>query len=193
MASVATKSMTAEEFFEWSHRPENRDRHFELEEGEIVEMSLPGERHGVVCGNASWILGGFTRQRKKGYVCANDTGLILERDPDTVGGADVALYEESKRYDELNIKYNEGLPLLAVEVLSPNDKISKMMRRIEQFLAKGVALVWMLDPDARNVTVFRASQPHFVLEENAELTGMDVLPDFRCKVSDFFVMPGEAK
>jgi Uma2 family endonuclease len=193
MATAATKTMTAEEFFEWSHRPENRDRHFELEEGEIVDMSLPGQRHGVVCGNASWILGTFTRQRKKGFVCTNDTGLILERDPDTVRGADVALYDEVKRYEELNIKYTEGLPLLAVEVLSPNDKISKMMRRIEQFLAKGVALVWMLDPEARSVTVFRAGQPHFVLEENEQLTGMDVLPDFRCKVSEFFVMPSEAK
>src|SRR5713101_2036034 len=126
MATAATKTMTAEEFFEWSHRPENRDRHFELEEGEIVEMSLPGQRHGVVCGNASWILGNFTRQRKKGFVCTNDTGLILERDPDTVRGADVALYDEAKRYDELNIKYTEGLPLLAVEVLSPNDRPGKM-------------------------------------------------------------------
>src|SRR5579859_4269133 len=98
MATAATKTMTAEEFFEWSHQPENRDRLFELEEGEIVEMSLPGERHGVVCGNANGILWSFTRQRKKGYVCSNDTGLILERDPDTVRGADVALYEESKRY-----------------------------------------------------------------------------------------------
>ncbi len=193
MATAATKTMTAEEFFDWSHLPENRDRHFELEEGEIVEMSLPGQRHGVVCGNASWILGSFTRQRKKGFVCTNDTGLILERDPDTVRGADVALYDEAKRYDELNIKYTEGLPLLAVEVLSPNDRPGKMMRRIGQFLAKGVSLVWVLDPEARDVTVFRQGQVPVVLEENEELTGMDVLPDFRCRVAEFFVMPGEVR
>ena len=57
MTVIATKSMTAEQFFEWTHRPENRDRCFELVAGEVVEMSRPGERRGVVCGNAIWILG----------------------------------------------------------------------------------------------------------------------------------------
>ena len=91
MSSVLTNLMTAEEFYDWVHRPENRDRHFELEEGELVEMSRPGERHGVVCGNTSYILVGYTRKRKKGYVCSNDTGLILDRDPDNVRGPDIAL------------------------------------------------------------------------------------------------------
>src|SRR5437870_508945 len=106
MATEATKTMTAEEFFDWMHQPENRDRHCELEEGEIVEMSLPGERHGVVCGNAAWLLGNYTRMRRRGHVCTNDTGLILERDPDTVRGADVALYDEERRYEDLDLKYS---------------------------------------------------------------------------------------
>src|SRR4051812_760928 len=87
MSTVAAKMMTADEFFDWSHLPENRDRHFELERGEIVEISRPGERQGVVCGNAVGILGSYTRQRRRGYVCSNDIGLILEREPDTVRGA----------------------------------------------------------------------------------------------------------
>jgi hypothetical protein len=34
MATVAPRLMTAEEFYDWSHRPENADRLFELEKGE---------------------------------------------------------------------------------------------------------------------------------------------------------------
>ena len=50
MSTVAVKQrMNAEEFFAWCNRPENRDRHFELERGEVVEVSRPGERHGFVC------------------------------------------------------------------------------------------------------------------------------------------------
>ena len=86
MASVATKLMTADEFYEWTHRAENRDRHFELEQGKVVERSRPGEKHGVVCHNVNYLFGGYLRQRRRGRVCANDTGLILQRNPDTVRG-----------------------------------------------------------------------------------------------------------
>ena len=46
----STRLLTAEEFYDFCHLPENRDRHFELERGEVVEMSRPGEvPHGFVC------------------------------------------------------------------------------------------------------------------------------------------------
>lgn len=193
MATVAAKTMTAEAFFDWMHRPENRDRHCELEQGEIVEISRPGERHGVVCGNTSWLLGSYTRKRGKGYVTCNDTGIILERDPDTVRRVDVALYLESVSFEALDVKYATRLPTLATEVMSPNDRLKKMHRRIAAFQAKGIPLVWLLDPEDRACTVFRLNQPIVYLEEADELTGMDVLPDFHCRVADFFVMPGEVK
>ena len=79
-----TRQMTAEEFYDFCHRPENRDRLFELDRGEVVEMSRPGVQHGVVCINAGFILTLYARQRRKGYVCGNDTGIIWERGPDTV-------------------------------------------------------------------------------------------------------------
>jgi Uma2 family endonuclease len=47
MATVQTKLMTAEEFWDFVHRPENRDRSFDLVRGEVVEMSLSGKRHGL--------------------------------------------------------------------------------------------------------------------------------------------------
>ena len=40
-------SMTAEEFWEWANRPENEDRLWELERGEVIEMPPPGTVHGV--------------------------------------------------------------------------------------------------------------------------------------------------
>lgn len=192
MATAPTKLMTAEEFFEFCHRPENRDRHFELERGEIVEMSLPGERHGVVCGNVTGILWTFRNQRSRGYVCPNDTGLVLERDPDTIRGADIAFYDENRRYDELDIKHTDHLPTLVVEVLSPNDRMTKMTRRITLFLKKGVQLVWVLDPESCNVTVYRRGREPVVLEADEEVTGEDILAEFHCKVGDFFAMAGQS-
>lgn len=188
MSSVGSQLMTAEEFFDWAHRPENRDRCYELDEGEVVEMSRPGERHGTVCANVAWVLGNTIRQVKKGNVVANDTGIVLQRDPDTVKGPDVALYAAGKKYDELALKYSDQIPVLVVEVLSPTDRFGAMMKRINQFLAKGVTLVWMLDPEVQTITVFRDKQFSVVLEASEEISASDVLPDFRCAVEDFFAV-----
>lgn len=191
MASVLTKPMTADEFWDFVHRPENRDRHFELEEGEVVEVPRPGELHGLVCGNAVGILWTYTRQRKKGYVCSNDMGLILEEDPDTVRGPDVAVYLDARKYKELNPRWPKRMPKLIVEVLSPNDRQGKMQRRINKFLDKGVAMVWLLDPEAQTLTLFLPNKQPVVLEGDDEVSGLRQLPEFSCKVAEFFVVPGE--
>jgi Uma2 family endonuclease len=193
MASVGSKLFTAEEFYDWVHQPENRDRRFELEAGEVIEMPPPGEVHGAVCANCTGILWNYSRQKRRGYVCSNDTGIILERDPDTVRGADIALYLDNRALSELSSKYAAYLPALAVEVLSPTDRIGKMLKRIHLFLAKGVQMVWLLDPESRSITVWQQGQTnHVVFEIGEELQGFALLPDFRCAVADFFVMPGES-
>jgi Uma2 family endonuclease len=189
--ATETQLLTAEEFYDFCHRPENRARQFELERGEIVEMSRPGERHCAVCGNVTYLLGSYVRQRKQGYVCPNDMGLILARGPDTVRGPDVVVYLETRHFDDLEIKYPERLPALVVEVLSPNDKWVRMTRRINTILQRGVQLVWVLDPESRTVTVHQSDRQSMVFDDTEELTGLDVLPDFRCRVAEFFSMPGD--
>jgi Uma2 family endonuclease len=185
------KLMTADEFYDWVLRPENQGRHFELVRGEVVEMSRPGELHGVICANVAWVLNNYVRQRRRGRVLSNDPGIILEKDPDTVRGPDVAFFDDTRPYDQLNPKWAEGVPVLAVEVLSPNDRIGKVTRRINEFLRAGTRLVWLVDPDARDVTVYRPGQSPQAFEANQELTGEDVLPDFRCPVAEFFFVAGE--
>lgn len=189
--STATKLLTADEFADWVLRPENRGRCFELVRGEVVEMSLAGERHCVICGNVAWVLNNFVRQRRKGRVIANDTGIVTERDPDTVRGPDVVFFNESRAYDQLNPKWPEGVPILAVEVLSPNDRIGKITRRVNELLQSGIRLIWLIDPETREVTVYRKDHNEFVVDGGQELTGEDVLPDLRCQVADFFYAPAE--
>lgn len=191
MATVASKLMTAEEFIDFVNRPENRDRIFELERGEVVELSRPGKRHGLVCGNTVGILGNFAAQRKRGYVCSNDTGIRVERDPDSVRGPDVMFFDDATVADEMEITFATNPPLVSLEVLSPNDSVGRVHRRVKEQLRFGIQLVWVLDPEARNVTVFRAGRENVVLEEADELGGEDVLPGFRCLVAEFFKLPGQ--
>jgi Uma2 family endonuclease len=185
--------MTAEEFFDWVHRPENRDRHFELERGEVVEVSRPGERHGFTCLNVGRILLNYTFARGKGYACSNDTGLLLERDPDTVRGPDLVLYSELRIFNDLQVRYSREPPTLAVEVLSPTDRWGAVTRRITRFLQHGVTMVWLVDPDGRTVTIYRAGQLPQVLDSEDEIICEDCLPGLRCRVAELFLLPGEAK
>ncbi len=193
MSTTATAKtrMTAEEFCDWVNQPEQENKWFELVRGEAIELPPPIRPHGVVCIRAAWLLGAFTEQRGFGYLTCNDSGVILERDPDTVRGPDVAFYEDANTFAELHPKYGEVPPRLAVEVLSPSDRLGKVMRKIMDYLHNGVELVWSIDPDTRNVTVYRPGKEAYVVEENQELTGEDVLPGFRCLVSDFFRLPGD--
>ncbi len=191
MATVLSKLMTAEEFYDFVHRPENRDKQFELEEGEVVKVSRAGDRHGTVCGLTAYILIAYTLAVKKGHVTTNDTGIVLQRDPDTVRGADVALYLEKVKFKQLKVKYEERLPKLIIEVLWPNDRQGKMQNRINKFLEKGVAMAWLLDPEAETLTIFLPNRQPVVLEGEEEVAGLRALPEFQCKVADFFKVAGE--
>jgi len=189
MATVETDLMTAEEFFDWANRPENEDKLFELEYGEIVEMPPPSELHGVVCSLIAHLLWTFIFRRGQGYLCSNDSGLLIARGPDTVRGPDLMLFDESRPLDALSRKFTERIPKLVIEVLSPSDQMTKVNLRISQFLKRGVPLAWLVDPEVRSVTVYRPGKEHTVVDETEELTGEDALPDLRVRVADLFAMP----
>ena len=193
MASVATKSMTAEEFFAWRHLRENRFRYrgLELVKGEIVEVPFQGELHEVICANAAALLLPYTQQLGIGHVnCRHHPGLIVRRDPDIVREPHVALYLEGDPFKGITCDYSEHLPALVVEVLSQAAHWLRTLRRITEFQAIGVPLVWLVDPEDRSVTVFRKNTPYISFEKTDTLTGMDVLPGFHSIVSSFFHQPG---
>jgi Uma2 family endonuclease len=187
----ATAPKTAEEFYEWTHRPENANRWFELVRGEVIEMPPPTKIHGAIVFNLGRLLGNYIFERGRGYATSNDAGVVLERDPDTVRGPDLAFYEDAATFAELHPKYGEEPPRLAVEVLSPNDRAGRILRKIADYLRSGVALVWVIDPEARTVGVHRPDKTPVTLDVNQELSGEDVLPDFRCPVADLFRLPGD--
>jgi Uma2 family endonuclease len=189
MTTATRQRLTAEEFYEWTNRPESGGRHHELERGEVVEIPRPRELHCLSCANITRILGNYVFQRRKGYVLSNDVGIVWERNPDTVRGPDVVLYDQWRSYEDLNPKFCEEIPPLVVEVRSPHDRMSKINRRLSQFLNRGVPLVWLFDPEDCAVIIYRRDRHPEVLEAEEELTGNGILPDFRCRVADFFYVP----
>ena len=56
-------------------------------------------------------------------------------------GPDVAVYGDAQTYEELHPKYGEVPPRLAVEVLSPNDRADRVIRKLTDYLRTGVPIV----------------------------------------------------
>jgi Uma2 family endonuclease len=189
MATVRPKPLTADEFYEWASRPENQDKLYELDEGEVIEVPPPGELHGAICSLIAYLLTGYVVQRRQGYVCSNDTGLLLKRRPGTVRGPDIMLFDEGRPLRKLSRKFAERIPKLVVEVLSPSTKVTQMNRWISQFLKRGVPLIWVVDPEERAVTVYRPGEVHTVLREGEEVAGEDVLPGLRFGVAQLLELP----
>jgi Uma2 family endonuclease len=80
-------------------------------------------------------------------------------------------------------------PDLAGEVVSPNDLAYEIDEKVEEFLAAGTTLVWVINPATRTVRAHRADRPGVTLRADDELTGEDVPPGFRCNVADLFPPP----
>ncbi len=187
LASPAT--MTTEQFAEWANLPENSETLYELDEGRVVDIPSPGERHGLVCSWITYLLWTYAVRHGKGRVLSNDTGVILARKLGIVRGPDVMYLTGMRGILEVGIGHVEDVPTLVIEVLSPTDRQMKTVRRVNQYLKRGIPQVWVVDPDDRSMIVYSQNETPKTLDETDDLTGDGVLPDFACKVSDFFAWP----
>ena len=85
-----------------------------------------------------------------------------------------------------NAAFFEGPPILAVEILSPSDTQEKIDEKIALYLETGVAVVWVVNPRFRTVTVFRPDAPPALFNDQQELEGGAHLPGFRVEVAKLF-------
>lgn len=187
------KRMTANEFWEFVHRPENETRSFELRKGEVVELSRPTVPHCRICSRISYLIEKYAEGVSRGYVLTNDPGVLLEEDPDTVVGPDVSYFTDVNTFEELTPKWAETPPILVVEVRSPNDRPNTLIAKARDYLNGGVKLVWLVDYEERSVSVFRPDRTPEVISELQELTGGDEIPGFSVRVAEFFRMPGDPR
>jgi Uma2 family endonuclease len=185
MSAVVTKLLTAEEF---GRMPDPADgSKQELVKGVIVTVPPPKAIHGIVQSKIDRKLGAFIDERQLGWI-VTESGTLLEQDPDTVRGPDVAFYSIA-RQPEVPPDYFEIAPDLAVEILSPHARRAAVRAKIAEYIAAGVRLVWLVDPETRTVLEYRGSLRGTEYDQADTLTGADVLPDFSCRVADFFPTP----
>ena len=80
----------------------------------------------------------------------------------------------------------DGVPVLAVEILSPSDTLDEISEKIDDYLAAGVALVWIINPHDQTVTIYRANAEPELVNVRQELSGEPHLPGFRVAAAEIF-------
>lgn len=167
-------------------KPEDGYR-YELVQGELVRMSPTGGRHGIIAMGLGRLLGNWADEYQIGVVCAAETGFKLKSDPDTVRAADVSLVRHSRITAQgAPETFWEGAPDLAVEVLSPSDRMGDVLEKVRDYLDAGTDQVWIVDPQSATLSVYRSLKQVQILSQQDELAGEGIAAGFRCNVGTIF-------
>lgn len=160
---------------------------YELVRGELIRMAPAGARHGELAQLLGWHLTGYVRAQRLGKTYAAETGFMLARDPDTVRAPDVSFVRADRLPQGPSPDgYLDFAPDLAVEVVSPSDRLRAVTQKAMDYLDAGVRAVWLIHPGHRTVTIYYSDRVAHTLSEADTLDGGDVVPGFRLPVAQIF-------
>ena len=162
--------------------------HVELYEGVVTQMAPASPRHGEVIMRLALVLGVYLQAHPIGRLTGGDAGVVVQRDPDSVLGPDVALVLHTQRTETgpLPLRITDMVPAFVVEVRSPSDRGGEIAVKTRRWLAAGCQLVWNVDPVAATVDAHGAdgTTRHFNPED--VLDAQPLLPGFSIAVSELF-------
>ena len=178
------QKMTEDEFFAFCQT--NPQSKFERRaDGTIEHMALIGGDTG--CRNSEIIadLTIWNRQSRQGLVFESSTGFRLPngavRSPDA---AWVSTAAWAALTNEQRGKFPPLCPEFVVELLSASDSLADMTQKVQEFIANGCRLAWLLDSKTQTARIFRPNGSVRVIKSFDEtLSGEDVLPGFAFPLS----------
>jgi Uma2 family endonuclease len=161
----------------------------ELRENREVDVNRRNPDHSQTMFNVAGIIREWLRKQSnpRGTAFAGDVSFKLRADSKTLVGIDVAYISPELHSKTLKgSKVVDGVPILAVEILSPSDVHEDVTEKIQEYLDVGVAQVWLVDPDFEIVTVYRPDAEPVSFNRQQELSGEPQLPGFRVQVAELF-------
>jgi Uma2 family endonuclease len=169
---------------------DHEDRLCELVDGVLVEKTM-----GAYESYLAMLLGRFLGN----YVAEKGLGVVLGADgmvrfaPGLVRIPDVAFFS-IERLPGGKVPRDSiwGIvPDLAAEILSKSNTREEMQRKLHEYFAAGVRLVWYIDADARQARAYTAPDQPTTLTGQDALDGKDVVPGFRLELPVLFAEPGQ--
>jgi Uma2 family endonuclease len=167
--------------------PTGMGKRYELVAGELREMSPSGWRHGKVISRLTARLDSYVDKHGLGVVFGAETGFRLASNPDTVRAPDVSFVAQQHLPErEPSEGFWPGAPDLAVEVLSPSDRMGDVDEKIDAWLGAGCAAVWIVNPKLKTVTVYHSRSDVQTKAAGDVLQGDPVVPGFSCAIDELF-------
>ena len=171
-------AMTPDEFYEFCQL--NPDLRVELAaEGEVIFMPPSGGATGARNLHVSGSLWQWAMANGAGIAFDSSTGFILPngavRSPDA---AWVPRERLAKIAPEVRERFLPLTPDFVVEVASPTDRTLDLRAKMEEYIANGARLGWLILPETRTVYVYQPDQDAQLLSDADAITGDPVLPGF---------------
>lgn len=186
-APVEIRLMTTEEFL--ALPDDGVDRW--LIRGQLREkaMTVRNRWHSRILVRICQLLGVWLDRQPepRGELLGGEVGCRICRNPDTVVGIDliyVSAALAAREPDDTTLV--DGVPILAVEILSPSDTQEDIDERVDELLGAGVALIWIINPRHQTVLVYRPDEAPVLYNVNQDLTAEPHLPGFRVPVAEIF-------
>jgi len=170
---------TDEEFYELCAK--NPELRFERSaRGEVIIMPPAGSGTGARNAGITAQLWIWNQQDQSGVVFDSSAGFRLPngatRPPD-------ASWIAQERWDALSPEQQQRFapvcPDFVVELRSRSDELEPLRAKMQEYIANGARLGWLLDPYNRSVEIYRPDQPAAVLDDPQSISGDPVLPGFQ--------------
>ena len=170
--------ITDDEFFAFCQL--NRDLRFErTAEGDIIVMAPTGGETGNRNADITAQLVTWTKRNGAGAAFDSSTGFKLpngaDRSPD---GSWVRKSRLAALTHEQKLKFLPLCPDFVIELLSPTDTLAVTQAKMDEYVENGAQLGWLIDPEMRQVHVYRPRQLVVIVENVVEIAADPELPSF---------------
>jgi Uma2 family endonuclease len=157
-------------------------RKYELVNGRLVEVPA-GARHGKI---TAGVVGRFYALNPR-EVSLFDSSTGFRMAQGNIRSPDVSVMRTDRLPDgQAPEGFVDGAPDLAVEVVSPSERVSDLLAKMAEYFESGAQEVWLLFPERKQAHRYRADLTVEVLHGDDILHGAPLLPEFAVRVGDLF-------
>ncbi len=184
--NVRATKLTEEQFGHLCQ--ENHDLRFELTaQQELVIMPPAGSETGRRNSKLTPRLAIWTETQGTGLTFGSSTGFTLPNG--AIRSPDVSWIRQ-ERWNALTKEQQVGFapicPDFVVELRSFTDRLSELQDKMQEYLANGARLGWLIDPIDKRVSIYRPGQPVETLDTPVTVSGDPVLPGFVLPVHELW-------